>query len=109
MKGQGRDGAHLPRQWFLLAQLRSLLQSSAAALHSTCCPPPFPPLHPAPTRLQPLGSRPLCSVPAHDGGCYGLAFNRTGELLASGGADKCVKLWDPLTAALKTTLRVRAR
>jgi autophagy-related protein 16 len=45
------------------------------------------------------------SVPGHDGGCYGLAFNRTGELLASGGADKCVKLWDPFTAAVKTTLR----
>ena len=49
------------------------------------------------------------SVPGHDGGCYGLAFNRTGELLASGGADKCVKLWDPFTAAVKTTLRVRVR
>lgn len=51
----------------------------------------------------------LCSVPGHDGGCYGLAFNRTGELLASGGADKCVKLWDPFTAAPKATLRVSVR
>lgn len=60
-------------------------------------PPPQPPLPP------PWTPR---SLPAHDGGCYGLAFNRTGDLLASGGADKAVKLWDPFTASLKTTLRV---
>lgn len=68
-----------------------------------------------PYRLQPavhtcrcLGTHTwsLSSVPAHDGGCYGLAFNRTGDLLASGGADKCVKLWDPFTATLTATLRV---
>ncbi len=47
------------------------------------------------------------SVPgAHEGGCYGLAFSRTGGLLASGGADKCVRLWEPSTATLTSTLHV---
>ncbi len=72
-----------------------------AKLPSHCCPA-LPCLNPCPCPPLP------CSVPGHDGGCYGLAFNRTGELLASGGADKCVKLWDPFTAAVKTTLRVSA-
>ncbi|KAL4437310.1 hypothetical protein ABPG75_004449 [Micractinium tetrahymenae] len=45
------------------------------------------------------------SVPgAHEGGCYGLAFSRTGGLLASGGADKCVRLWEPSTATPTATL-----
>jgi len=48
-----------------------------------------------------------CSVPgAHEGGCYGLAFSRTGGLLASGGADKCVRLWEPSTATHTSTLHV---
>ena len=44
---------------------------------------------------------------AHEGGCYGLAFSRTGGLLASGGADKCVRLWEPSTATPTATLHVR--
>ncbi|EFN53087.1 hypothetical protein CHLNCDRAFT_26186, partial [Chlorella variabilis] len=52
-----------------------------------------------------LARNPPCSVPAHDGGCYGLAFSRTGVLLASGGADKTVKLWEPCSATNTATLR----
>lgn len=44
---------------------------------------------------------------AHEGGCYSLAFSRNGMLLASGGADKTVKLWEPSTATLTSTLHVR--
>jgi hypothetical protein len=44
---------------------------------------------------------------AHVGGCYSLAFSRNGMLLASGGADKTVKLWEPSTATLTSTLHVR--
>jgi WD40 repeat protein len=55
------------------------------------CPPPPPPFR---------------SVPAHEGGCFGLAFSRTGALLASGGSDKAVKLWEPATATLTSTLQV---
>ncbi|KAI3424821.1 hypothetical protein D9Q98_008207 [Chlorella vulgaris] len=44
------------------------------------------------------------SVMAHEGGCYSLAFSRNGMLLASGGADKTVKLWEPSTATLTSTL-----
>ncbi|PSC73673.1 autophagy-related 16 [Micractinium conductrix] len=41
---------------------------------------------------------------AHAGGCYGLAFSRTGAQLASGGADKTVKIWEPSTATPLATL-----
>ncbi|BDA45707.1 Autophagy-related protein 16-1 [Coccomyxa sp. Obi] len=37
---------------------------------------------------------PMRSVPAHEGGCYTLAFDRSGQRMASGGADKVVRLWD---------------
>ncbi|GAB4821419.1 hypothetical protein N2152v2_008465 [Parachlorella kessleri] len=44
------------------------------------------------------------STPAHEGGCFGLAFDGLGHRLASCGADKTVKLWDPATGALTATL-----
>jgi len=31
---------------------------------------------------------------AHNDACTCLAFNPTGDTLATGGADKCVKLWN---------------
>ncbi|KAK9828803.1 hypothetical protein WJX72_002152 [[Myrmecia] bisecta] len=39
----------------------------------------------------------LKSTAAHDGGCFALAFDRSGSRLASGGADKTVKIWEPAT------------
>lgn len=45
------------------------------------------------------------SGPAHDGGCFGLAFSRAGDLLATGGADKTVKLWDPSSGTHTQTLQ----
>jgi WD40 repeat protein len=53
-----------------------------------------------PTELQ-------LSVPAHDGGAFALAFNRAGTRMASSGADKTVKVWDPNTGQLINTLQVR--
>eukprot|EP00884_Botryococcus_braunii_P018248 jgi/Botrbrau1/5106/Bobra.0128s0017.1 len=43
--------------------------------------------------------RPLRSLQAHDGGCYTIAFDRGGARVASGGADKAVRLWDGSTSA----------
>jgi WD40 repeat protein len=57
-------------------------------------------------RRLPSACPPACSLPAHEGGCYGLAFTATGGLLASGGADKSVKLWEPSTATNTMTLHV---
>lgn len=56
----------------------------------------------------PLPHRRLCcrSVPAHEGGCFGLAFDRLGNRMASCGADRTVRLWDPATAAVTATLHV---
>ncbi len=47
-------------------------------------------------------------MPAHEGGCFGLAFDALGSKMASCGADKTVKLWDPATATVTSTLHVSA-
>ncbi|KAK9903907.1 hypothetical protein WJX75_000087 [Coccomyxa subellipsoidea] len=47
---------------------------------------------------------PLRSVPSHDGGCYTLAFDRSGQRMASGGADKVVRLWDACSGHQTGTL-----
>ncbi|KAK9845276.1 hypothetical protein WJX81_001992 [Elliptochloris bilobata] len=39
-------------------------------------------------------SEALRTVAAHDGGCFALAFERSGGRMASGGADKVVRVWD---------------
>ena len=56
----------------------------------------------------PAPSAALCSTPAHEGGCFGLAFDRIGHHMASCGADKTLKLWDPATGALTATLHASA-
>ena len=36
----------------------------------------------------------LCELKGHRDTVYQLAFSRDGTILASGGGDNCVKLWD---------------
>jgi len=36
----------------------------------------------------------LCDLSGHTDAVYQLAFSRDGSILASGGLDNCVKLWD---------------
>lgn len=88
---RGRAGSGVNQCSLCAALLASPLSSACSPASLLLPPPPLP-----------------CprSLPAHDGGCYGLAFNKAGDLMATGGADKSVKLWDPFTAAHKATLRV---
>lgn len=52
----------------------------------------------------PLPVAAVRSVRAHEGGCFGLAFTRVGDRMASCGADKTVKLWEPGSGAHTGTL-----
>lgn len=36
----------------------------------------------------------VCELKGHSDTVYQLAYSRDGTILASGGLDKCVKLWD---------------
>ncbi|DBB04827.1 TPA: hypothetical protein ACH3X3_010116 [Trebouxia sp. C0006] len=60
----------------------------------------------APAPATPVPEKATKSVPAHDGGCFTCAFDRSGSHMATGGADKVVKLWDPATGANTGSLRV---
>ncbi|KAL3161687.1 hypothetical protein ABBQ38_008786 [Trebouxia sp. C0009 RCD-2024] len=53
----------------------------------------------------PMPEKATKSVSAHDGGCFTCAFDRTGNQMATAGADKVVKLWDPTTGAHIASLR----
>ncbi|DBA83439.1 hypothetical protein WJX79_006327 [Trebouxia sp. C0005] len=59
----------------------------------------------APAAATPVPEKATKSVPAHDGGCFTCAFDRSGSHMATGGADKVVKLWDPATGANTGSLR----
>ncbi|DBA79590.1 TPA: hypothetical protein ACH3X1_008277 [Trebouxia sp. C0004] len=59
----------------------------------------------APAAATPVPEKATKSVPAHDGGCFTCAFDRSGTHMATGGADKVVKLWDPATGANTGSLR----
>eukprot|EP00898_Chlorokybus_atmophyticus_P001756 jgi/Chlat1/2581/Chrsp178S00150 len=55
--------------------------------------------------LAMIPSRATKSFQAHDGGCMAVHFPRSGSPLATCGNDRMVKLWDPLTGMLQTTLQ----
>ena len=44
---------------------------------------------------------------AHNDACTSLAFNPLGDILATGGEDKCVKLWN--TKKMTETAVLRAK
>ncbi|KAK9863390.1 hypothetical protein WJX84_000187 [Apatococcus fuscideae] len=48
---------------------------------------------------------PARTAPAHEGGCFSLAFTRSGSRLASCGADKMVRIWEPVTSQQVGELR----
>ncbi|KAK9837782.1 hypothetical protein WJX74_004988 [Apatococcus lobatus] len=58
--------------------------------------------------VQPYVSMPTMparSTSAHCGGCFGLAFTRSGSRVVSCGADKVCRIWEPLTAQQVGELR----
>lgn len=55
-------------------------------------------------RLWPLGEERRRRIDAHAVGVKAVAYSPDGELLASGGHDDRVRIWDARTGALKTTL-----
>eukprot|EP00899_Mesostigma_viride_P004758 jgi/Mesvir1/14283/Mv09713-RA.1 len=50
-------------------------------------------------------SRLLHTMRGHEGGGNSLQFFRTGTRLVSGGMDRCVRVWDPVSGQLLSTLQ----
>ena len=44
---------------------------------------------------------------AHAGACQACSFSNKGTLLATGGADQVIKVWEPKKGAASSTLQVR--
>jgi WD40 repeat protein len=53
--------------------------------------------------------RPLATLSGHTGGVDGVALSADGQLLASGGLDGTVKLWEVKSGACLRTLRAERR
>jgi TIR domain/WD domain, G-beta repeat len=47
--------------------------------------------------------RPSATLKGHDGDVSSVAFATNGNILASGGADKTVRIWEPITSKLVST------
>lgn len=54
---------------------------------------------------SPLPSVCKVTIQAHQGGCGSLAFQHNSDHLVSGGQDRTVKIWDPQTGALISSLQ----
>eukprot|EP00887_Chlorella_sp_A99_P004673 scaffold4.g4673.t1 len=84
LRARPSEGAEI-----LEASMRSLGGAAHAPGHPNAALPQAPP-------LRSVQASAGC---AHEGGCFGLAFNRDGSLLASCGADKAVRLWELVTCS----------
>ncbi|KAJ4766242.1 Autophagy-related protein 16 [Rhynchospora pubera] len=54
---------------------------------------------------SPLSSLCKVTIQAHQGGCGSVAFQHNSDRLISGGQDRTVKIWDPHTGALISSLQ----
>ncbi|HVU04331.1 MAG TPA: WD40 repeat domain-containing protein [Polyangiaceae bacterium] len=74
------------------------------AAAATASPPTPPPRSPTPEPLS-LGAPKLLHVLRHEGDIFSLAFDPTGQWIATGCADKRVRLWSTVAGKLRHTFK----